>query len=94
MTYDPEGRRCPVHPTLPHPCAVCAEPGTTAATPAATVIAGVNWQNQANTPYNTPAPPTAAKYHPTRHLAEDLGLDDHLDDPAHPVPPPPLPPLI
>ncbi len=94
MTYDPKGRRCPVHPTLPHPCAVCATPGTTATTPADSVIADVNWENQAETPYNMPMPNRDEDYHPFASLAEHLGLDDHLDDPALPAPPPPLPPEI
>jgi hypothetical protein len=93
MVYDPKGRMCPVHPTMVHPCQICAEPQTVVPvhSPAPTLIAGVNWEAQSQVPYNTPMPVSEDRP-PLLNLQERLGLDDHLDDPADRVlPPPPLP---
>lgn len=89
--YDTEGRYCPKHPTLVHPCQICANPSSVVNpdSPDGTVVNQVNWQFESQIPYNTTAP-HREKHDPQRHLAERLGLDDHLDDPRDRVPPPPL----
>lgn len=82
MVYDPRNRYCPVHPTVVHPCSVCATPGLDSAVlPADTPIADVDWEAESATPYNTLAPQRDRTYNFQRKLAEHLGLDEHLDDP-------------
>jgi hypothetical protein len=83
MVYDPMNRRCPVHPTIVHPCSICGTPGTDAAhTAANTPVDQVNWEQESQTPYNTPAPQRDRQpWKFQTQLAADLGLDEHLDDP-------------
>lgn len=92
--YDTEKRYCPKHPTLVHPCQICGNPTSkvAASAPDNTVVDGVNWQTESQTPYNTPEP-IGYKYVPHEQLSRDLGLDRYLDDPADRVPPRPLPPV-
>lgn len=89
--YDTEGRYCPKHPTLVHPCQICANPSSVVNPDSADdiVVNQVNWQVEAQTPYNTPAPPSR-KHDPMAQLADRLGLDEHWDDPTdRPLPAPP-----
>lgn len=53
------------------------------------VIDGINYQAETAIAYNTIAPPSR-KHDPMLGLAEQLGLDEHWDDPRDRVPPPPL----
>jgi len=93
--YDTDGRKCPKHPTLVHPCQICANPSSTVnpAAPDNTVVNQVNWQVEAQTPYNTPQP-RGYEYVPHERLSAELGLDRYLDDPRDRVLPPPLPPAL
>lgn len=92
--YDYLGRYCPKHPTLVHPCQICATPSSDVSpdAPDNTIVDGVNWQAEAATPYNTPQPPVQ-KHDSMLGLAERLGLDEHWDDPHEDrhKPPPVLP---
>lgn len=53
------------------------------------VIDGINYQAETAIAYNT-VPPASRKHDPMLSLAEQLGLDEHWDDPRDRVPPPPL----
>lgn len=94
MTYNTEGKVCSVHPTIPRPCEICTTPSSVvpAHSPDNVVIDGVNWQAQAQTPYNT-VQPNRPKHDPLLCLAAELGLDPHLDDPRDRVRPPVLWPV-
>lgn len=93
--YDPDARYCPKHPTLVHPCQICANPSSkvSPSAPDNTVVDNVNWQREAQTPYNTPQP-RGYDYEYATGLKARLGLDSHLDDPRDRVPPQPLPPAL
>ena len=77
--YNTEGRRCPVHPTVIRSCPICATPGTTAATPATVILAGIDYQAETDTPYNTPQP-FSRKHDNMEGFAMEHGLDEHWDD--------------
>lgn len=93
--YDTEGRYCPKHPTLVNPCQICANPTSKVSSdaPDNTVVDQVNWQQEAQTPYNTPMK-KGYTYEYASGLKAQLGLDAHLDDPRDRVPPQPLPPVL
>lgn len=89
--YDDYNRMCPKHPTLPQPCQICGELSrdVSADSPANTVVKGVNWQAQADVPYNTPRPNPIRKFNPSVELLEKLGPESgDRRYGAHEVPPP------
>lgn len=89
--YDTRRRYCPKHPTLVHPCQICANPSSVVNPDSADniVVNQVNWAIEAATPYNTPAP-RSRRHDNMEHFAMREGLDSHWDDPQDIIPAPPI----
>ena len=88
--YDDYNRKCPNHPTLPQPCQVCAAPKNEVphpeSAPSTTLVGGVDWQAQADVPYNTIRPRPLTVFNPSQRLMEKLGP---VESGERSVPPPP-----
>lgn len=86
--YDSYERKCPKHPTMVHPCQICAGIGDPNI-PENSVIDGVNWQKEGQIVYPN-LPPVPERFNPSERLERRFPEHFHRE----PEPPPPISPLM
>lgn len=84
--YNPRSLKCPIHPTMVHPCQICAQPVLRPTASAADVAAleGTNWETEGQVTYNTNQPRDKQPFNESERIIKQVG-DDAVTEPEPPA---------